>query len=262
MEKIIIFGKPMITRVFNLGALNLKVSPMLQKEGELIRAVNVERDNIGGWKRRSGYGTFLGTANGSAITSLWSWLRNDGTTNYVYRVSGGIVYSSFQGTGAFTVTGNGTLTPGAYVGHTVVDDVMIIGDGVLATRHSSNGTSFTDTTSAPLASQFDEFQGRVWAAKGTALTGTATDLIYSSVGTASGWVTDSSSIRIPGAGRVNSVFKANDRIVATKEALNMFRYDGDSLVDLATDMGPSSPYAIGEVEGYRNWPNRSLGFIA
>jgi hypothetical protein len=251
----------MITRVFNLGALNIKLNPLLLQPGELIRAVNVDRDNIGGWKQRSGYGTFLGTTGTTEIKSLWSWMRNDGTTNYVYKYSDNKVYYSFQGTGAWTVAGSGTLT-GGYVGHTVLDDTMIIGDGASTTRHTSNGTSFTETTSAPLASQFDEFQGRVWAARGTAVTGTATDLIYSTVGTASDWTTDSSSIRIPGAGKVNAVFKANDRILATKESLNMFKYDGDSLLDLATDMGPSSPYAIGEVEGFRIWPNRSMGFIA
>ena len=244
-----------------MGGIDLYINPLLQKDGSLLRAVNVERDNIGGWKRRPGYISYLGTANGSQVNSLWSWLRNDGTTNYVYRFSGGIVYSSLNGTGTWTITGNGTLTAGARVGHAIVDDVMIIGDGTAATRHSTDGTSFTNTTSAPLAALWDEFQGRVWAARGTATTGTATDLIYSTTGTASNWTSDSSSIRIPGPGRINSVFKAVDKIHATKEALNILRYDGDSLVDLATDMGPSSPYAIGEVEGYRIWPNRSLGFI-
>jgi hypothetical protein len=260
LEKIITFGKYMIQRIYNLGALNLKTNPLAQNDGGLIRAVNVERDNIGGWKQRPGYNTFLGTTGTTAIKSLWSWFRNDGTTNYIYKYSDNKVYYSFQGTGAWSIAGNGTLT-GGYTGHAVLDDVMIIGDGASATRHSTNGTSFTNTTSAPLASEFDEFQGRIWAGRGTATTGTATDLIYSTVGTASNWTTDSSSIRIPGAGRINAVFKANDRILATKEALNMFRYDGDSLLDLATDMGPSSPYAIGEVEGYRIWPNRSVGFV-
>lgn len=234
-------------RTYNLGALNLKVSPFLHKDGDLIRALNVERDMVGAWKKRPGYSTMLGTPDNDQVNSLWSWTKNDGDT-YTYRYSGSVLYYSTAGTGDWTVCGNGTMTEGAYVGNTVLDDTMIIGDGTAVSRHTSSGTSFTNTTSAPLAQHWDQYESRVWAARGTAVSGTNTDMFYSTTGTASDWSTDSSSFRIPGAGRINSILKASDRLVAGKDSGNMFRYDGFNLVDLATNLGPTSPYSIGGIE--------------
>ena len=70
-------------RVFNLTGLNLGLNPMLLKEGEFIRLHNMENDVAGGKKKRPGYATYLGTANGSAIDSLWNWTQNDGTTFWI-----------------------------------------------------------------------------------------------------------------------------------------------------------------------------------
>lgn len=243
--------------VHSINGLNLRISPFLQGEGQILRALNVERDSIGAYRKRSGYVTLLGTPDTSQINTLFSWTRNDGTSLYLYRASGGTLYHSVNGTGAWTVSGNGTISAGAHFGHTVLDDVLIGGDGTAATRHSTNGTSFTDTTSAPLAELFEEYQGRVFAARGTAVSGTNTDMFYSTVGTASDWTTDSSSIRIPGPGRINSLFKTADRLYSAKDSGIMHRYDGYTLVDLSTDLGPSSHYSIGEIEGYRIWLNRS-----
>lgn len=243
-------------RIYNLASLQLKVSPFLQQEGELIRSLNLERDMIGALRKRSGYTTYLGTPDNDKINTLFSWLKNDTTTLYTYRYSGSVLYYSTQGTGAWTVCGNGTMTGGAHVGHTVLDDTMIIGDGTAATRHTTDGTSFTNTTSAPLAEHWATYQERVWAARGTATSGTATDMIFSTTGTATDWTTDSSSIRVPGPGRINSLFKSADRLVATKDSGEMFRWDGFSLVDLTTNLGPSSPYSIGESEDLRLYLNR------
>ena len=248
------------SQVYSLGALNLKVSPFLHKDGELIRALNVERDMIGAWKKRPGYVTYLGTPDNAQVNSLFSWRQNDGTTVYTYRYSGSVLYYSTQGTGAWTVCGNGTLTNGAYIGNGVLDNVMIIGDGTAATRHTTTGTNFTNTTSAPLAQHFAEYQGRIWAARGTGVSGTATDIIYSTVGTASDWTTDSSSVRIPRAGRVNSLFKSSDRLVAGKDSGLVYRWDGFNLVDLATDLAPTSAQSIGVVEDFRIYLNHKGGF--
>ena len=249
-------------RIFNLGAINLKVSPFLTKEGDLIRAVNVERDMVGAWKKRPGYISYLGTPDNSQITSLFSWTQNDGTTLLTYRKSGSILYYSTGGTGAWTVAGGGTLTANSHVGYTVLDNTLILGDGTAPTRHSvgttagAAGTAFTNTSGAPLAEHFIPYQGRVYAARGTSVTGTNTDMFYSTTGTATDWTTDSSSIRIPGAGRVNSLTKVNDRAVPTKDSGNIFKWDGFNLVDVATDLGPSSPYSVGNVEDYRIYLNR------
>lgn len=243
-------------QAFNIESLNLKVSPFLQGQGQVLRAVNVDRDVLGGWKKRSGYTTFLGTPDNSQVTSLFSWTRNDGTSLYLYRASGSILYHSVAGTGAWTVSPGGTITGGAHFGHTVLDDVLIGGDGTAASRHTTTGTSFSNTSGAPLAEHWEQYQGRVWGARGTATSGTNTDMFYSTVGTASDWTTDSSSIRIPGAGRANTLYKAGDRLVAGKDSGEMYQYDGYILTDLSTNTAPSSPYSIGEMEGYKIYLNR------
>lgn len=242
--------------IHNISGLNLRTSAFLQGDGQILRALNVERDSIGAWRKRAGYITYLGTPDNNQLNSLFSWTRNDGTSFYTYRASGSILYHSVQGTGAWTVSGNGTITNNGHFGHTVLDGVLIGGDGTTASRHSTSGTNFSDTSGAPLAEHWEEFQGRVWAARGTAVTGTNTDMFYSATGTATNWVTDSSSIRIPGPGRVNSLFKVSDLLHATKDSGLVFQNDGFRLIDLATNLGPSSPYSIGNVEGYRIWLNR------
>lgn len=244
--------------IFNLDSLNLKVSPFLS-EASVIRCVNVERETIGAWKKRAGYTTYLGTANGSAVDSLFNYTQNNGTTFWNYRASGGIVYSSQQGTGAWTITGNGTMTTGSPVYSAVAltsgSNTLMIGDGVAATRHSLNGTSFTNTTSAPIARGFQPYQLRMYAI------GTASDMFWSNVGTVTDWTNDSSSIQIPGPGRLHSLLNISDRLISTKNYGNMFRYDGFNLVDMSTNLGPTSPQSIGTVEGFAFWLNR-LGMFS
>ena len=240
----------MRVQVYNLSALNLAVSPLLHKPGEMIRCLNVERDVYGAKKKRSGYVTYLGTANGSQVNTLFNFTKNSGTQLWNYRASGDILYYSQQGTGAWTNCGNGTITAGNHVGHAVLEDTLIVGDGAGSTRYTTNGTSFTNATDAPEANHFAEYQNRIWCG------GTSSDLYYSTAGTASDWTSDSSSIKIPGAGKINQVFKANDRLVATKNSGLIFRYDGYNLVDLATDLGPSSSYSVAEIEDYRFYLNR------
>ena len=245
-------------QVTNIGDLNLKVSP-LAVDAQVIRCHNLERDMIGAWKKRPGYTTYLGTANGSAIDSLFSFTLNDGTTFFNYRASGGIVYYSAQGTGAWTIAGNGTMTAGTPVYSGVAltsgSNTLMIGDGVVATRHTTNGTTFTDTTSAPIARGFMAYQQRMYAI------GTAQSLFWSNVGTATDWTNDSSSVEVPGPGRLHTLMKVNDRLVPTKNYGNMYRWDGFNMVDLATNLGPTSPFSIGTTEGFAFWLNR-LGEFA
>ena len=80
------------------------------------------------------------------------------------------------------------------------------------------------------------------------------------MGTPEDWTNDSSSINIPGGGRPLAAFKAADRITIAKSSGNVFRWDGFNLVDLATDLGPTSPYSVGNVEDYRIYLNR-LGYF-
>lgn len=239
---------------FNLNALNLKVSPLAQ-DYTVIRCHNLERDMIGAWKKRPGYTTYLGTTpNGSAVHTLMNFTQNNGTTFWNYVGAGAELYYSTQGTGDLTICGNGTLTAGSPiysgVSLTTGSNTLMIGDGVVATKHSLNGTSFTNTTSAPIARGFYDYQGRMYAI------GTAQSLFWSNVGTATDWVNDSSSIDIPGPGRLHTLMKINDRLIPTKNYGNMYRWDGFNLVDMATNLGATSPQSIGTTEGFAFWLNR------
>jgi hypothetical protein len=240
--------------ISGFNGINLFVNPLQQNKGDLIRAVNVTSDQYGSLVKRPGYSTYLGTPDGSAPQSLFSFYRNDGSTFYNYRASGSVLYSSAQGTGAWTVTGNGTIGAGAHVGAAILDNTMIVGDGVGSTRHSTDGTSFTNTTLAPIGEFFEQYQNRIH------IGGTSSSDFYSTTGDATNWNTsgtsDSSSITIPGAGKMGRIFRAADRLVLSKNSGNMNRYDGYSLVDMSTDLGPTSPYSVDKTEDYWFWVNR------
>jgi hypothetical protein len=237
-------------RAFSLGSLNLMVSPFLHKEGELIRSVNVTSFPTGAKSKRNGYGTLLGTPDNSKVTALFDWHKQDGTTFWLYRVSNGIIHYSTQGTGAWTVCGNGTLTVGATPGHAVLEDTMILGDGTALSRHTTDGTSFTNTDAAPYAQFWEMYQNRIYAG------GTGSDLFYSTTGTPTNWITDSTSVRIPGPGKFNGLIKIADRLVSTKNSGAAFRWDGYNLYDLSTNNGPSSPNSIKKIENFNFWLNR------
>jgi len=234
--------------LYNNAGLNLNLSPFLHNQGEMIRLVNVERDMQGAWKKRSGYITYLNDINGT-ITKLWNWTLNNGTQFWNYAVSGGSLYYSTQGTGNWTICGNGTLTNGARPGHAVLDNTMILGDGTANSRHTTSGTSFTDTTGAPKAPYWTDYQNRIYA-------GTNNTLFWSTTGTASDWSTDSSSIQIPGPGGLNWVGKIADAVQTSKTSGIMHSWDGFRLVDRVTKLGPSSADSVIEREGFNLYLNR------
>lgn len=241
-------------RAFNIDSLNLKISPFLQSDGQVLRALNVKRDTLGGYKKREGYITYLGTPDNDTVNSLWSWETSPGSIN-VYRSSGSILYHSINGTGDWTTSGGGTITDGTQVFHGVSADTMLIGQQGGTTRHSTSGTSFSDTSGAPTESLgFEEYEGRMWAI------GTGQNAFYSTTGTPADWTTDSSSVDVPGAGRLKTIFKVGDRLVFGKNSGLMHRYDGYSLRDLSTNLAPTSPFAIGQIEGYKVYPNK-MGYF-
>ena len=239
---------------FDIKGLNLFVSPLVKDDSELLRAVNVETYPHGAKSKRMGYDAFLGTPDASQVNSLFQWGKNDGTSMWLYRASGSALYYSTQGTGAWTLCGGGTITAGGYVGHAVLGDTLIVGDGAGSTRHTTNGTSFTNTTLAPVSPYFAQYQNRIYAS------GTASDLFYSSANDATNWAlsgtSDSSSIKMPGAGKNSQVFTSNDRLIVTKNSNLMFKWDGYNVVDTSTTLGPSSPQTVDQIEGYNFWVNR------
>lgn len=243
--------------IFNLGGLNTYINPFNQTKGQFFRLLNVDPLPYGAKTKRAGYVPSLDNPDSSQIKSLFAWQKNDGTSIFVYRASGSILYyydAAIGTAGNWSICGNGTIGQGAHVGYAVLNDTLIIGDGVTNTRHSTNGTSFTDTTLAPKGQFFAEYQQRVY------IMGTASTLFYSTTGDATNWNTsgtsDSSSIDIPGAGKGNGLFKSNDRLIIDKNSGNRFRWDGDSLVDLATNLAYTSPYSLGTVEDYKFGINR------
>lgn len=243
-----------ITRVLALGGLNIYLNPFLKNDGDLIRSVNLDSYPYGAKSRRSGYVSFLGTADGQQVNSLFSWYNPATGTLNLYRASGSSIYYSVGGTGDWTLAGNGTISNGAHVGYGAMGTVLMVGDGVGSTRHTGDGINFTNTTIAPIASQFTPYQQRMYAM------GTASTIFYSTTGDATNWslsgTADSSSLDIPGAGKLLSMFKSSDRVIATKTDMSMYRWDGYSLVDTVTTSGASSPYSIAEKEGVRYWLNR------
>jgi hypothetical protein len=101
----------MKAKLTNVGGLNLRLSPFLHSQ--LIRAVNVTTNQIGAKEKRPGYGTYLADL-GTQVQTLFNWTKNNGTQFWNYAYAGGTLHYSTQGTGAWTVCGNGTFT-GNYV---------------------------------------------------------------------------------------------------------------------------------------------------
>jgi len=241
-------------RVFKFGGLNVHTSPFLHQAGELISCLNVDADPHGAKTTRNGYSTYLGTANGSAVTDMWSFYKNDGTTFWNYRLSGGTIYSSNQGTGVWTATVLGTTTATS-IGRAVLGDTLFIGDGINPILKSTNGTTFGTMALAPTGQFLAEYQKRVYVA------GTVSTLFYSTSLDGTNWNTsgtsDSSSFDLGGGGKLGNIFVANDRLNITKNNQRLYRWDGYSLLTVPTNQGPTSPYSLGEIENYWFWLNRN-----
>ena len=156
---------------------------MPEQDGALIHSVNMVSFPYGAKTKRTGYSTFLGTPDASTVNSLLDYHQNDGSTFYLYRASGSALYYSLQGTGAWTLSGNGTISNGAHFGGAILDNTFIGGDGVGSTRHTTSGTSFTNTTLAPISEFFEQYQNRIYAS------GTAGDCFYSTTNDATNWNT-------------------------------------------------------------------------
>ena len=73
----------------------------LNNEGYFIKAVNVDSYPYGGIKKRPGYVDFLGTTNGSIVTDLFQWTKDDGSQSYLYAKKGNVLqyYDVTAGTG-------------------------------------------------------------------------------------------------------------------------------------------------------------------
>ena len=238
-------------KIYNVSGVNLKINPLAHQPGDLLRSVNLETFPTFAKRKRPGYTTYLGTMpNGSAVQGLFNFSRNNGTQFWNYAFAGGLLYYSQQGTGDWTISSGGTFSAAGTITHAVLEDTLCVSDGVGSVFNTTTGTSFSGAAASPVAVSLEEYHQRIYAA------GTASNLFWSNVGTPSDWTNDSSSVLVPGEGKLLSIFKSADRLVATKNSGKMFRWDEFNLIDLSTDLGPTSSSAIGNIEDYRIYPNR------
>lgn len=245
--------------ITNFGGINTQVNPLQLQDGNVVQSLNVTSQPFGAVTKRPGYTTFLTTVDGSAVQTLFGWWRQNGTQMNLYRASGNKLYYSLQGTGAWTQTGgdqSGTISPGAHFGHAVLNDVMAGGDGFGSSRYSTDGTSFTSIANAPVSQFWLQYQQRGYAL------GTGAAFAYSSANDISNWTTggtsDSATFDVGGEGAVSYLFKNSDRVLFVMSGLqSMLQWDGFNLVDLANDLGPTSPYSFDQSENLGFWLNHS-----
>lgn len=240
-----------------LQGLNLYTNPLMDlgSDGQIIRAVNVDSSPFGAKNKRQGYGTFAAGALSNPPNTLFSWTPDGGGSQFVYAQDGNVLKYSQNGTGAWAIAGNGTISSSStsVLGYTVLNNTLIVSTNGGTTRYTTDGVTFVDASGAPAGNFLEQYQNRVF------IGGSSSTLTYSVTGDPTNWQTtgtsDSSSFTIPGAGRINKLFKLADRLFVSKEFRQLFRWDGFSLVDTASNLGPSSPYSYGSVENNGFWLN-------
>ncbi len=232
-------------------------------DGQIIHGVNIVNFPNGAISKRPGYNTFLGTPDNAQVNALMYYPQQTGTQLFLYRASGSQLYYSLQGTGAWTVAqGNGTAgTAGGTIGNgqrmqgAILNNTFITGDGTTATRHTANGTAFTDTVLAPIGQYFMQYHNRIYTTNG--INGTIT---YSSYGSADNWniaiPADSSSFVVPDAGAAGPMMNSGDRLIITKIKGKMFNWDGNQLIDMATYYGPTMTFSPANIDGYYFYLNQ------
>lgn len=242
-----------IYTINEFGGINTKISPLLQPEGNLFTCVNLNSDPIGAKTKRGGIEKFLNNPDGQQVNNIFTF--ESGTIDYLYRMSGSVLYFYDIAGGGTTWTPmeNGTIEGGGRFGHTVLYDTLIGGNGVGSTRHTTNGTSFTNTDLAPLAPFWTQNFGRVYAVNDQTL-------FWSSANNASNWQTagssDSSSIQLPGGGTANGLFTTYNRVVASKSSGIMHRWDTYSRETVPGRLAPTSNWGVTDMDDLKLYPNR------
>lgn len=239
---------------FNLSGINTYLNPMLGQDGQLIHGVNIQNFPAGAISKRPGYNTFLGAPDTGTVNSLLYYPDWSGTLMYLYRASGSSLYNSLNGTGAWTLSGNGTITNGNHVQGAILLNTFIIADGAGSVRHTTNGTSFTNTSGAPISQYLAQFHNHIYASNGTNST-----LTTSTGGDATNWAvggtSDATSYNIQDEGAVTNLINVGDRLVICKNKGKMFNFDDYAFVDMTTKYGPTMPWSIGNIDDYWFLPN-------
>lgn len=257
-------------QAYNIAGINLFINPMLhgylndalQFDGNLIRSVNLDSQPLGAKQKRPGYVTLLDTADGSQVNSIFSWTQDSGTQTFLYRFSGTTLYYynvTAGSTGTWTPTNNTANFAGTNMGHAILDNVLIVGDGMGSTCHTTDGINFTNTILAPVGQFFCQYQNRIY------LGGTTSTIFFSTTGDATNWniagTSDSSSFTIPDSGKLAQLFVLSNTLNISKNSGKLFFWDAYNLYDSSSDLGPSSPYSYASIEGVGFWLHR-LGIMS
>lgn len=248
---------------FNLQGINT-YNNFLQSDGIPVHLLNVVGFPNGGYSKRPGYGTAIGTV-GARVNTLFSYApypTSGGTTLFLYAAAGSLLQYSAQGTAAWAVAqgstagdSGGTIANGNHLGYSALNNVLIVGDGAGSTRHTTNGSQFSNTQLAPIAQYISQFHNRIYTSEGT-----SANLQFSVSNDATNWNTggtsDSSSFVIPNEGGILSHFVAGDRLNIVKQRGDMFNWDDTTLVDMSTQYGPSSPWGLSHIDDMWFWMNQ------
>lgn len=237
-------------RIYQFGGVKQKVSPFLHEDGDLLVCENLDNYPSGAKTKRSGYEKFLGTLPGT-VSSMFVYPYPTNTNVLYYAYAGSVLHYSEQGTGAWMVAGSGTFSGQRPLGYGAMGTVLMVGDGSV-TRHSTNGTSFTDTTLAPAGDKFAEFRQRMFIAYGTVL-------YASELGSPTGWSISSTnpsySEPIEGYGVINSLFSANDELVVTKDSGAIVHFDGYRKYVSPSNDAPGHYTSVANLDGVRFYTN-------
>lgn len=266
--------QPIYVSNYQMPGLNLYINPLfngymdtiMSMDGQIIRSINLESVPTGAKRKRPGYTTFLNSL-GTQTNNLFSWNNSQANQIYVYNYTAGTLfyYDATAGTGtSWLPCGNGTFgvsnsgsNPGQYLGHAfMLGTSMICGDGVGSSRHTTDGTSFTNTTLAPVAAYWVTYQNAIYAGGGTQAVSPSV-LFNSNASDATNWVisgtTSTSSLGIPDDGFINQLFVLAQNLFIGKTTGRLFRWDGYNLWDQSSLNGPISPFSYAAKEGVGFW---------
>lgn len=238
----------------NIG-MHRNVSPLAVLKGEWKKIVNWDISKIGCATKRDGYTYILNTPDASEILTLIPFEVGSYRKLIMINAAGKLycadpAVDSTWGSAKLT----GLSTSGRW-GWTVLHDgsgnpYMILGNGIEVYK-TTNGTTFSAVSGAPLAKYWASYQERVYAA------GVPADedvLHWCSIGDLTNWSAvapnDSSSLNIDkhSGGTIQNIRALNDRIVIYKKT-RMKRWDEEYLRTVMSSDGLDAPYSLAEING-------------
>lgn len=233
---------------FNIQSVNSYNNP-LQYDGQLIHGNNIQFFPYGAISKRGGYYSILDNPDGAQVNALFAFPFQNGTQLFTYRASGSNLYFSTQGTTNWQQASPGTIANGAYVSSAVFNNILAVGDGNTQLWTSTDGTSFSQPASAPIAQYMTIFHNRLYTADGT-----SSNVQYSTANDPTNWTNvgtaDSSFLVTTSPGANQGLFVAGNMLQMTKSKGDMFTWDDTDLTDVSTVYGPTSPRSLAQIDNY------------